>query len=182
MINYRITVTYDQDKGLFRASAPELERCEVEAESRAEALERLEQEIEDRVGNMRAQGIEPPRPIDEQELDGELSIHVSRSLHRDLLYRAKLEQVELDAYLSELLTRSLTLRRGSGPANKGPDKRGRQREGQGQRYHDIMENRADFIEYVRRLDPSSGGGGRRGGGGGGGGRGRGGGGGKRRGD
>jgi predicted HicB family RNase H-like nuclease len=164
MINYRITVTYDQAKELFKASAPELEDCEVEAESRAEVVALLEQEIEDRIGNMRAQKIEPPRPIDEQELDGELSIHVSQSLHRDLLYRAKLEKVELEEYLTELLTRSLTLRRSSGgPPNKGQGKRGRQREGQGQRYHDIMENRADFIEYVRGLDKGDSRGGKGGG-------------------
>jgi predicted RNase H-like HicB family nuclease len=165
MSNYRIVISYSSEKEAYIARAPELDPCEAESETRAEAVAQLEEEIAARLANMRSQGIEPPPPLDEQELDGELHVKVSTSLHRDLLFMARHEKLELEELLRELLARAVFRRP---PAGRGrrQEGRGRSREGQGQRYHDIMENRADFIEYVRGLDsgksPRRGGGGGRG--------------------
>ena len=160
MLNYRIVLTYLEEKDQFKASAPELEQCEVEAATRSEALAQLEEEIAARLENMKSQGIEPPQPIDQQEFDGKLSVTVSSTLHRELTFLAELEKVELEALVVELLTRSVAPPRYSQQrGGKGEGRKGRPREGQGRRYHDIMENRADFIEYVRGLDKGGGGGG-----------------------
>jgi predicted RNase H-like HicB family nuclease len=169
MSNYRIVVTYAEQKSAYIARAPELEGCEAEGGTRAEAVTRLEEEIAAQVENIKEQGGEPPTPMDEQEFDGRLSLTVSGDLHRDLVFVARMHKVELEVLLTELLTRGLYGRAPAKgrPRQEGREGRGRQREGQG-RYHEIMENRADFIEYVRRLEGGGGGGG----GGRGGGRGR----------
>ena len=163
MANYRFIVVYSEEHKNYLASVPELEGCQIEAETRSEAVAKLEEELEAQLANMKEQGITPPPPLDTQQFNGELELKISPVLHRDLAIRAMEEQVKLEALMTEILTRGVAFR---GPRKKQTqnDNRGnRKREGQGQRYHDIMENRADFIEYVRSLD-NGGGGGHRGGG------------------
>ncbi len=166
MNNYRVTITYQAEGGVFVARAPELRDCSVQAPTRAEVIALIEAEIEDRVGNMQAQGIEIPAPLDEQALDGALALTVTPELTRDLLFQARAAGVELEVLLTEILARAVARSRppGKGGGRPARDGQPREREGQGQRYHDIMENRADFIEYVRSLDQGGGQyGGRRGG-------------------
>lgn len=158
MSNYRIIISYLPDKSAFRASVPELRGCEVEAPSRSEALARAEEEIEAQLGNIREQGGEVPEPIEAQSFDGCLSVNVTPELHRELAFLARVENVDLSLLLNELLLRAVQDRwsgRGAGRGRpRGPDMRGRGREPQGARYHEIMENQADFLEYVRRLETS----------------------------
>ena len=169
MSNYRILISYAADKELFVARAPELQNCRAESATRGEALDALEQELDAQIEVMKNQGVEPPRPLDEQEFDGKLNVEVSADLHRELAFSAKVNNVELEALLAEILAKNAFRRPGGGGYRGRPRQqggRGRPREGQGSRYHGIMENRADFIDYVRRLDtggPPHGRGGRRGG-------------------
>lgn len=172
MSKYRIVVVYSSEQGQFIARVPELGECEAIGATRTEALTNVEAEIEAQVKNIEGQGETPPIPLEEQNFDGELKFKISSSLHRDLAFMAQEERVELDALITELLSRSVAQRyfskgfRGK-RANSG-DIHGRRRdEGQGRRYHDIMENRADFIEYVRGLENGKGRGSGRGGRGGG---------------
>ena len=152
----------------FVARAPEIANCEVSAPSRAEALQRLEEEMEARLENMQNEGTTPPPPIDELDVDGELSLKVSKQLHRDLLFTAREAGVELAPLISEVLARFVA---GAPPRFQKRKSRQESRErGRGKRsgaqrqhYHNIMENRADFIEYVRQLDHGEGGRGRGGG-------------------
>src|SRR5262249_5313406 len=132
-------------------------------------------------------------------LGGDLSVKLSRNLHRDLVWQARTEGVELGQLLAEMLAAGLEARRQRGPrrqpnaaspnergqeqpvsdqqprGDRGPGRGGygRDNRGQGGRYHAIMEDRATFLEYVRNLDQPGGGRGGpySGGGGGGGGRG-----------
>ncbi len=167
--SYRMIVTYSEAKQAFVAEVPELPSCEATGATRAEALAKLEEEMKAQLENMEAQGVELPQPIDRLELDGSLALKVSPALHRDLVFLAKAESVELDVLLAELLTRGVKERWG-GRGYGGPRREGgrpRREEG-GARYHNIMDNRENFIEYVRSLDtprgPGGGGqGGRRGG-------------------
>lgn len=167
MNSYRVMVSYSEAKKSYIAQAPELEHCQAEGATRAEALARLEEEISAQLENMQAQGVEIPRPLDASEFDGNLTLKVSGALHRELVFLARAENVELETLLVELLSRAVSQRwsggRGGGGRPRG-EGRPRREEGTGSRYHNIMENRADFIEYVRSLET---GGGRGGGGGGG---------------
>jgi len=160
MQNYRIIVSYSEAKQAFVAQAPELEHCEAEAPSRAEAIAKLEEEMAAQLENIDGQGIEVPRPLEDIDFDGALSVKVSPALHRELAFMAKADGIELDSLLVELLARGVSQRwsgaRGGRPREGG--RPSRQQEGQGSRYHNIMENRADFIEYVRSLEQQGGGG------------------------
>jgi predicted RNase H-like HicB family nuclease len=168
--NYRTIVTYSEAKQAFVAEVPELPSCEAAGATRAEALAKLEEEMQAQLENMQAQGVELPRPIDELEFDGSLAVKVTPALHRELAFIAKADSVELEVLLTELLTRGAKERWGGyrgGPRREGG--RPRREEG-GARYHNIMDNRENFIEYVRSLDTPGGnrgpvgpGGGRRGG-------------------
>lgn len=183
MPNYRVLVTYDPERNVFHARAPELEHCSAEGATRTEALVKLEEEIDAQLRNMREQGGRPPSPLDEDaELSGAIAVTVSRTLHRDLLWQARNEGVELGVLVGEMLAAGLEARRqrrrppaqpepraqSASPgnndneqqpfrSNRGEgDRRGPNREGggrgQGGRYHAIMEDRATFLEYVRGLE------------------------------
>ncbi|MBI5480065.1 MAG: hypothetical protein HY906_14455 [Deltaproteobacteria bacterium] len=108
---YRCTVQFDAEKQVFRARAPELEQCQAEGQTRAEALARLEEEMEAQVRNMREQGAHPPAPVDDDACTGEVQVRLSRGLHRELVFQARDEGIELGQLMSELLAGSLESRR-----------------------------------------------------------------------
>jgi len=202
--NYRAILTFDSDRKVFSARAPELEHCSGEGATRAEAIARLEEEIDAQLANMLSHGSTPPRAVDEETFSGELTAKVSKLLHRDLAYQARSEGIDLDHLVGELLAAAMESRRqhrGTRSGNTRPredqqphdnvgnrfDGGGRQRGfgGRGNNAH-LLDDRANFIEYVRGLEqqggaprhgghgggpPGGGGRGRRGRGGGGGGRG-----------
>ena len=175
-MSYRMIVSYSNEKQAYIARAPELESCSAEGATRADAVARLEEEITAQVANMESQGIEVPAPIELlEELDGKLALNVTSSLHRDLAFLAKAENVDVETLVIELLARGVSQRWGGARGQRPRGEAGpRRTDGTGSRYHNIMENRADFIEYVRSLEKTGQGGGNRGPGGqGGGGGGRG---------
>ena len=109
--NYRATVTFDAERKLFIARAPELEHCSGEGATRAEALAKLEEEIDAQLANMLSHGSTPPRAVDEETFSGEISAKVSKLLHRDLSYQARSEGVELDQLVGELLAAAMESRK-----------------------------------------------------------------------
>ena len=166
---YRSIVQYDPEKQVFTARAPELEHCQAEGATRAEALARLEEEMDAQIHNMLEQGAQPPHAVDQEEFSGELQAKVSRSLHRELMYLARAEGIELPQLVGEMLASALDGRRSQrsavrrqGPSEADADRqpRGgnhdRGRPGFGPRYHGIMDDRANFIEYVRNLEQNGG--------------------------
>jgi predicted RNase H-like HicB family nuclease len=195
--NYRATVTFDSERKLFMARAPELEHCSGEGATRAEALAKLEEEIDAQLANMLSHGSTPPRAVDEETFTGEISAKISKLLHRELSYQARSEGIDVDHLVGELLAAAMESRkqtRGVRSGNSRPREdqqphdnvgnrfeggggRGRGFGGRGNNAH-LLDDRANFIEYVRGLEQGGGqqGGPRFGGhggpGGGGGGRGR----------
>lgn len=191
MSNYRVLVQHDPERNVFVARAPELGQLSTEGATRAEALARIEEEIEAQLANIRERGGQPPPALDDAAApyDGTIACKLSRSLHRELVWQARLEGIELNQLLSELLPSALEARRQrrrashprtespvNGPGDEGGgsvargserDERGGRRggfRGGGGRYHEIMEDRAAFLEYVRGLESGQGAGPRRGGG------------------
>jgi predicted RNase H-like HicB family nuclease len=197
--NYRVILTYDAERTVFLARAPELEHCAGEGASRAEATARVEEEIDAQLANMLSHGTTPPRSVDEETFSGEITAKVSKTLHRDLAYQARTEGIDLDHLIGELLAAAMEPRkqthrgRTSGNRTHEPsDNVGNRHEGGGQQRrgfgggrgnYQLLDDRANFIEYVRGLENNGGynaQGGHRGGGHGGGPGGGGGGGGDRR--
>lgn len=184
--NYRATLTFDPERRIFVARAPELEHCSGEGATRAEAVAKLEEEIDAQLANMLSHGSTPPRAVDEETFSGEVTAKVSKLLHRDLTYQARSEGIDLDHLVGELLASALESRRQTRGARSGNSRPrddqmphdnvgnryeggGRQRGfgGRGNNAH-ILDDRANFIEYVRGLEQQGGGmGGRHGGHGGG---------------
>ncbi|MFH1131934.1 MAG: type II toxin-antitoxin system HicB family antitoxin [Pseudomonadota bacterium] len=155
MSKYRVVVSHSHEKECYVAYAPELVGCKAEGSTRAEALGKLEEEIEAQVKVIEEQGEEPPIPLDHLEFSGNLQIKITSGLHRELSFLAVENNTSLDVLITELLGRSVEQQQSSRRMRRtgGKDFKDRsRREGQGQRYHDIMGNRADFIEYVRGLD------------------------------
>jgi predicted RNase H-like HicB family nuclease len=181
--NYRVHLTWDPDRKVFLARCPELEHCTAEGASRAEAIGRIEEEIDAQLANMLSHGGTPPRSVDEEEFSGEISVKLSKTLHRDLAFQSRSEGVELDQLTGELLSAAMVERkqnrqRGGNrqphPQHGGDDSIGNRHDGNrggggggrgfGRGHNpQMLDDRAHFIEYVRGLEQGQqqgGGGGR----------------------
>ncbi len=168
--NYRVQMSFDGERQVFIARAPELEHCFGEGPTRAEALARVEDEIAAQIQNIAAHGSLPPSAVDEESWSGDLAVKVSRTLHRDLAWQARSEGVEMDQLVGELLGASLEARRSSRPGRAGNrahvdhapgdnignsignDRGARSRGNFGGRSTAMLDDRATFIEYVRGLE------------------------------
>lgn len=172
--NYRVLVSYDNSQNVFRARSPELEHCFGEAATRAEAISKLEQEIQAQLQNMKEQNKQPPKAVDDQDWNGEITTHVSKLLHRDLAWQARVEGIELAQLLSEILAGGLENRRQAGRStrphsrnqNEGnhaqsgnrPDRESGERghRNHGSNYATMFDDRANFIQYVRGIESEHG--------------------------
>ncbi|HKA86459.1 MAG TPA: hypothetical protein VKE22_02300, partial [Haliangiales bacterium] len=114
MSNYRVVVQYDPARSVFTARAPELQHISGEGATRGEAMARLEEEIDAQVANARESGGSVPPPVDgerDEAFSGEITVKVSRGLHRELVYQARAETIELGALVGELCAQGLEARR-----------------------------------------------------------------------
>lgn len=172
MLKYRVVLrTVKDDDGVeqFIASCPELKDVEAQGASRIEAIEALEADLEDRVDDLKRSGVKVAPPIDGEEFDGRIELNVSKHLHKDLLVLAKSQGVELEALLTEILSRcarsnspSGGQRKSSQSGSKSGGRSGgsrRRNSGSGSRGNGgggnttgLMDNRAGFIDYVRRNE------------------------------
>lgn len=170
--NYRASVTFDPERKVFLARAPELEHCSAEGATRAEAVARLEEEIDAQLANMLSHGSTPPRAVDEESFSGEITAKVSKLLHRDLAYQARSEGIEIDHLVGELLAAAMESRkqsRGLRGGNRASvehlpnDNVGNRYEGRPRGFGgrggnpQLLDDRANFIEYVRGLEQGNGG-------------------------
>ena len=135
--NYRVILTYDAERKIFHARAPELEHCAAEGATRAEAIGRVEEEIDAQLANMLSHGTTPPRSVDEETFSGEFGVKVSKNLHRDLVYQARAEGIELDHLVGELLAAAMEGRK------QHRAQRGGNRVAQEHVPHDNIGNRHD---------------------------------------
>ncbi len=167
--NYRVTVQYDSDRKTFVASVLELEHCRAEGATRAEAIAKAEEEIDAQLANMLSHGSTPPRALDEEQFTGEFSLKISKQLHRDLAFFARNEGVDLSHAAGEMLAAAIDARKqgrgrpGSRPSEEsgnrhsGANESGPRRGGYGRSsYSPALDDRANFIEYVRGLEQSQG--------------------------
>lgn len=206
--NYRVVVSYDVERNVFGARVPELGQCHAEGATRSEAIAKAEEEIAAQLANIAERGGRAPTPVDEDDEvgTGSLSLKVSKSLHKELLWLAKQEGIGVDQLGGELLAQIVEAKRGgragshqghgqghgaghlqgnarpggrpqpqggNGPSGNHYEGNSHQEQridsrprgsNYGARYMGILEDRANFIEYVRGL--GQGGGGQQGSGGG----------------
>ena len=148
--------TEAEERHIYIATIPELEEARAEGETREEALRNLEAKLTDILAGME----HPPIPVEELEAPDAIQLKLSSTKYRDLVWLAKAEHMEPEELASELLVEAITRRmsgrrygvRRSG-RNAGPrgNARGRSRS----EYFAIMEDKAAFLDYVRRLENES---------------------------
>jgi len=151
---YRMIVRYDSETEQFCAGVPELDLM-AQAPSREEAIAMLDQSV----AEFLEKNEDAPEPRDAQKIEGKLEVELSATLRRELEFVARQEGMSVSALAHELLAEAVSRRIGIGRAQgaRGGGRRdGRPRDGRGgvsrERYHDIMENKASFLEYVRQLE------------------------------
>jgi predicted RNase H-like HicB family nuclease len=174
-------VSYDSERKVFVARVPELPPCVGEGASRGEALLHMERELDALLQNLADSGGRVPPAIDDLPAGEELRVKVSRSLQRDLAFAAQVEGVELGQLVAELLAAGLEGRPhpqeagNAAPPGEEPPRRDRPHaqpgqhghEGEGRwrdrgerntagRFHNLLEDRASFMEYVRGLESEGG--------------------------
>lgn len=180
--NYRVHLSFDGDRKVFVARIPELPPCVGEGATRSEALANMERELDALLQNMAERGTRPTPAVDDAAVTGEIHTKVSHALHRDLLFSARAEGIELSQLVAEILAAGLEYRQRRTARRPAPDAQpdqhgnGRGRDHGGDRgnsrgfehdggrrgernnaarFHGLMEDRASFMEYVRGLDSDS---------------------------
>lgn len=177
---YRMLIHYDGEKSCYVGRAPELAQCQAEGATAEEVLAALDEEISAQIANIRESGGRVPVPVDLEDHSGEVTLRISKSLHRELRWLAALEELTEEQLAGEILQSAIERRlqerphrrRQPGPPRgdvdgntAGPDQRPRDDRqggrrggggGGGARYHQIMEDKASFLEYVRGLEQGGG--------------------------
>jgi hypothetical protein len=110
---YRFHVHYVPETERFLALAPEL-GVEAEGETRAEALEKLEAEVDAEIERVAVEGGQLPKPADLAMEAGTLELELAAPLYRDLLTHATAQGLEPEALALQLLTRALGRLEGRG--------------------------------------------------------------------
>ncbi len=134
--NYRVVISFDGERKTYTARVPELAHCTAEGATRAEAMSQLEQELEAILAGLASQGKLPPPAIDDVGGSGELTVKVSKGLHRELLWQAASEGVEVGQLAGEMLSSALEHRRSARPRRpqdgQHSDNRGQHSDNRGQ--------------------------------------------------
>ncbi|HUU02363.1 MAG TPA: toxin-antitoxin system HicB family antitoxin [Myxococcota bacterium] len=154
---YRVVVAYNAESEKFVAKVPELEDVQVSGSTRAEALAGVEEALEKEFHKAAEKGSEMPKPVDTTEFSGEIAVQVSPSLHRELVFEAMQEKVEINQLCNEYLAAAMAARRTSGShaaqrsgrSQEKSNRRGRRPRQGSKSYSNIMDNKANFMEYVR---------------------------------
>jgi predicted RNase H-like HicB family nuclease len=171
--NYRVVLSFDGERKVFTARIPELPHCSGEGATRGEAIARIEEELDATMANHNEKGTRPPTALDDAQFSGELKVKVSVGLQRELTWQSHNEGVDVNQLAAELLSAGLEARRqaGRGPRRQGGNDnignsisheapRGRdfgdRNRGGNPRFHDMLEDRAAFVDYVRKLETDGG--------------------------
>lgn len=203
---YRVHLRFEAGGEKFVARAPELD-LSADGPTRAEAIAKLEQEIEARI-QAAAGGETLPPPVDVKPVKNTIEVKLSQSLARELEFQASQDGITPDALAAGLIARGLGALegRGGGQRRRGPmpsqrpepasaedredaqpaedprareqsrdrgerrddrndrgDRRGRGGGGDRRRegYRPELDDKANFLEYLRGLEKGGGGRGRR---------------------
>lgn len=176
---YLLQIRFDENKDLFVGTVAEVPALSVEAGNRDEVFESLTIALEDYLIDREHEGASLPLPLYTKEYPETLELKVSADLFRRLELRSLQERVDLERLAAEILAAGLQTRGeklgrrgtesrgGRQPNNNGSDRnhghrdgnrnsrRGQRPQGSGKRgfnYHDTMDSRENFMDYVRKLE------------------------------
>lgn len=106
---YTDWIRIDAEEGGFIAGVEELPGCLADGETRAEAIERLQDAKRAWIGAALEFGDPIPQPLALEGYSGRMLVRAPKSLHRDLAHRAALEGVSLNQVCVSYLSRALGL-------------------------------------------------------------------------
>ncbi|MBY0370515.1 hypothetical protein K2X33_07505 [bacterium] len=172
--SYTLQIFFEPQDGIFCATFVEFPELRVSDESRQEAIYLAEDKLHSHLAALRQSGKPVPPPVRTTDYPSHIEIAVSQSLYRKLDSRRHQERVSMEQLITEILTSACERRSseggesrqggGGGGKNRGHGRgQGQQRGGQGGgnrggrgSFHNTMESRADFMEYVRNLEKGGG--------------------------
>lgn len=163
---YLLQVYYDKGARAFIGSVLEFPEIKSSGNSREGVIRDLETKINNSLENMRRRNEVLPEGFFNRRQPEKIEVKVSQSLFRRLEILARAEKVGVDQLLPELITAALERRADKRPEpqrqpqpqhNRDRDHRGNRQGGQrhggrGRNYHETMDSRENFMEYVRNLE------------------------------
>jgi hypothetical protein len=173
---YTLQVFFDQEEGVYRAGFLEFPEFRVSEVSRKDAIYGAEDKLYSHLAALRQSGQPVPQPIRSREFPTHLDLPISQTLFRKLEARRYQERVSLEHLVTELLTAAVDRkadsqdRHGGGGGgggrggnrnhpNQSKGQRSQSGRGGGRRsanYHETMDSRENFMEYVRNLEKGGG--------------------------
>ena len=103
---YTIQLRQYED-GTFFADVAELPGCMTEADTAEEAVETIREAMAGWIEVALSEGLPIPEPAGEPEYSGRFLVRTPRSLHRDLVRRARAEGASLNQFVVTTLSRAL---------------------------------------------------------------------------
>lgn len=174
---YTLQVFFDQEEGMYRAGFLEFPELRVTEATRKDAVYEAEDKLYSHLAALRQSGQPVPQPIRSREFPSKLEVTISQNLYRKLEARRYQERVTMDQLVTEVLTSAMERKaaseqqgerqQGGGQGNNRgrggqQSKGGRQQQGGGggrgnrRTYNETMDNRENFMEYVRNLEKGGG--------------------------
>jgi len=112
-MNYRIEVVKDEIEEGYILSIPELKGCITTAETIEEGMIMIEDAKREWIKAAVEEGIKVPEPIDSNRYSGQFKLRMPKSLHKELMERAKKEGTSMNQYCVYLLSKYANI-----PTNK----------------------------------------------------------------
>jgi predicted RNase H-like HicB family nuclease len=168
---YTLRVFFDQEEGMYRAGFEEFPELLVTEPTRKDAVYEAEDKLYSHLAALRQSGQPVPQPIRNREYPSKLEVSISQNLYRKLEARRYQERVSLEQMVTEILTSAMERKSDAQPNNSGQGRgdrgRGAPASNKGQRsqgggrgnrrnYNETMDNRENFMEYVRNLEKGGG--------------------------
>lgn len=101
--HYTYRVTWSAEDGEYVATCFEFPSLSWLAESRGDAIDGLEQRIEEVVEDMEGNGEKVPVPLAERKFSGTFNVRIGEQLHRNLAMHAAEEHMSLNQYVVKKL-------------------------------------------------------------------------------
>jgi predicted RNase H-like HicB family nuclease len=168
---YSLQSFYDKASQKFIATVVEFPELKATGTSRDQAVAEIERKIETQVTQAKRRNESLPEAVGARRYPERLELALSQGLFRKLDLLSRQEKVSLDQLVVELISAGAEKRteppkqaerrppqqqhqqqsHGNQQQQRHSHQRGG-RQGQNRSYHDTMDNRENFMEYVRSLE------------------------------
>ena len=102
---YKILIQWDEDAQDFRAVAPELGNCAVRAKTQNEAIELVNDAIEQHLRALEKENLPVPIPSSQKTFSGKILIRIDPKLHRDIATEASMAGLSISHFVEKIILR-----------------------------------------------------------------------------